>query len=114
MAEIEQQPLKKRKIYDAFLSDSSQSQTLTLTHASPPPQDDLATKRRNRDEVRNLHALYRRIKYCVDRQDTQIHQTYISLIDASKGRVLLIFITNCCVVSFWSVDFDKELVGYFT
>ncbi|CAM8881127.1 unnamed protein product [Rhodiola kirilowii] len=91
MAEIEQ-PLKKRKIYNAILSEPSQSETLDQPPPQTPPpqplsQEDLERKRRNRDEVRNVHEAYRRIKYCVDHQDAlpQLEQAYRSLIAASKG-----------------------------
>uniref|UniRef100_A0A7N0U9M8 Spen paralogue and orthologue SPOC C-terminal domain-containing protein n=1 Tax=Kalanchoe fedtschenkoi TaxID=63787 RepID=A0A7N0U9M8_KALFE len=82
-----EQPLKKRKIFDAFLSEPPQSET--LAQAAPPPplsQEDLAKRRRNREEVRNVHDVYRRIKYCIDHKDLpQLHQSYLSLITAAKG-----------------------------
>ncbi|XP_058080853.1 uncharacterized protein LOC131229017 isoform X2 [Magnolia sinica] len=79
-----EQPLKKRKLYESLQEQSYPSPPLT-----PPSQEEILRKRRNREEIRGLYDCYRRIRFCISQKDARLmpdfEQAYLSLITASRG-----------------------------
>ncbi|CAL5418060.1 unnamed protein product [Camellia sinensis] len=67
----EQQPLKKRKLYEPPVSE--------------PAQEEILRRRRNREEIRSLYDTYKRIKFSISQKDAHLDQPYLSLITASRG-----------------------------
>ncbi|KAL1315539.1 uncharacterized protein [Arachis hypogaea] len=103
-----EQPLKKRKHYDTLPesppppppseevppppSPPQSPQTLPRPPTPPPPplsQDEVVTKRRNKDEVRTVFECYRRIKLFLSKKESafihDIEQSFFALINASRG-----------------------------
>ncbi|KAK8964554.1 hypothetical protein KSP40_PGU019155 [Platanthera guangdongensis] len=82
----EQQPVKKRKLYE---SPKDPTATQRPTAAFPLSPEDILRRRRNKEEIRNLYECYKRIKFCVFRKDPRLmadlEQAYLSLITASRG-----------------------------
>lgn len=94
-----EQPLKKRKLYEAQSEPEpdptpppqtlSQAQNDVVT-APPLSQEEILKKRRNREEIRSVYDCYKRIKFCLSQQKDSLHrpdleQAYLSLITASRG-----------------------------
>ncbi|XP_057422922.1 uncharacterized protein LOC130716901 isoform X2 [Lotus japonicus] len=109
MASLEQPP-KKRKLYDSLPESpppppplphepSTPPSPQTLPHSPPPPpppstpplsQDEILAKRRNKDEIRTVYEVYKRIKFCLLRKDgpsaiPDLEQGYLALITSSRG-----------------------------
>ncbi|KAG0463542.1 hypothetical protein HPP92_019611 [Vanilla planifolia] len=83
----EQQPVKKRKLYES--TTEARSATWTAVASVTLSQDEIARRRRNKGEIRSLYECYKRIKFCVSRNDPRLmsdfEQAYLSLITASRG-----------------------------
>ncbi|RYR06153.1 hypothetical protein Ahy_B06g085941 isoform D [Arachis hypogaea] len=106
-----EQPLKKRKHYDTLPesppppppseevppppSPPQSPQTLPRPPTPPPPplsQDEVVTKRRNKDEVRTVFECYRRIKLFLSKKESafihDIEQSFFALINASRVLIM--------------------------
>ncbi|KAL6013103.1 hypothetical protein ACLOJK_003594 [Asimina triloba] len=79
-----EQPLKKRKLYESLPEQSLPSPPLT-----PPSQEEILRKRRNKEEIRGVYDCYRRIRFCISHKDARLmpdfEQAYLALITASRG-----------------------------
>lgn len=93
-----EQPLKKRKLYD--LPPESPKpvegpQSDVVPPQTPPPlsQDEIQSRRRNKDEIRSVYECYRRLKACIAQKDArrlpELEQAYLSLITASRGFIFI-------------------------
>nr|GMC50501.1 uncharacterized protein LOC109149712 isoform X1 [Ipomoea batatas] len=95
-----EQPLKKRKLYEQLKEPSppappSPQPLLPPPQPAPPPtppqisQDEVALRRRNQEEIRNVYECYNRIKFCIAQKDTRLkpdlERAYIALVTASTG-----------------------------
>ncbi|XP_061355687.1 uncharacterized protein LOC133300193 isoform X2 [Gastrolobium bilobum] len=98
-----EQPLKKRKHYEALsesppspppqppVSEASPPSPQTLPTPPTPPlsQDEILAKRRNKDEIRSVYEGYKRIKFCLFKKDGpfmfELEQSYLALITSSRG-----------------------------
>nr|CAD1829953.1 unnamed protein product [Ananas comosus var. bracteatus] len=85
MASAAEPPPKKRRIFDATADPPPQPPP----PPPPPSQEEILRKRRNKEEIRSLFELYRRIQLCVAKKDRtlmpDLEQAYLSLITASRG-----------------------------
>ncbi|CAH8263338.1 unnamed protein product [Arabidopsis lyrata] len=57
---------------------------------SPPSQEEIQTRSRNREEIRRVHDCYKRLKSSIGQRDgggcsANLEQAYRSLISASRG-----------------------------
>ncbi|AAF24949.1 T22C5.20 [Arabidopsis thaliana] len=99
-----EQPIKKRRLYESIpeshpppppqLESQSPSTVVSSFPApvtpSPPSQEEIQTRSRNREEIRRVHDCYKRLKSCVAQRDgggrsANLEQAYRSLISASRG-----------------------------
>ncbi|KAK2985621.1 hypothetical protein RJ640_006884 [Escallonia rubra] len=92
-----EQPLKKRKLHEQPAPPPPPSPPQAPPPEPPPepPQtpplspEEFHRRRRNKEEIRNLHECYKRIKFCVSQKDARLmpdlEQAYLSLITASRG-----------------------------
>lgn len=94
-----EQPLKKRKLYDAAAAVDCVQKVVT----APSPlysQDEIMRRRRNRDEIKCLYECYRRIRFYVSQKDCRLmpdfEQAYLSLIKASRGKRISFFSLFFC------------------
>ncbi|KAG7585692.1 hypothetical protein ISN45_Aa02g010380 [Arabidopsis thaliana x Arabidopsis arenosa] len=60
---------------------------------SPPSQEEIQTRSKNREEIRRVHDCYKRLKSCIGQRDgggrsANLEQAYRSLISASRGQAL--------------------------
>ncbi|KAL4181574.1 hypothetical protein AMTRI_Chr12g271830 [Amborella trichopoda] len=83
MAALEQQPPKKRKLYEQLpIEPVSQS-------SAPLTQEEILRKRRNKQEIISIYESYSRIRYCLSQKDfhllPEFEQAFLSLIKASRG-----------------------------
>ncbi|PIN03126.1 hypothetical protein CDL12_24344 [Handroanthus impetiginosus] len=104
MATPEQQPLKKRKLYDPPPPSSPPQQPpqppppppeepppQPPQPPTPPPlsQEEILRRRKNQEEIRNVFECYKRIKFCIDQKDkrfiSELEEAYHSLINAAGG-----------------------------
>jgi len=104
-----EQPIKKRRLYESIpeshpppppqLESQSPSTVVSSFPApvtpSPPSQEEIQTRSRNREEIRRVHDCYKRLKSCVAQRDgggrsANLEQAYRSLISASRGLFSLI------------------------
>ncbi|CAN6458758.1 unnamed protein product [Victoria cruziana] len=106
-----EQPLKKRKLYDAAATVDCVQRVVT----APSPlysQDEIMRRRRNRDEIKCLYECYRRIRFYVSQKDCRLmpdfEQAYLSLIKASRAKYCqsapFMLITNSLDVQVISKD----------
>lgn len=127
MAASEQQPLKKRRLYEPSPPPPPPPPPPAdeeLQPASPPPGrpnrpdgpappatpsppeevslEEVISKRRNRGEIRSVYESYKRIRSCVSteegRRSPELEQAYLSLISASKGEPLPFLMEFCGLV----------------
>ncbi|KAJ4837006.1 hypothetical protein Tsubulata_045183 [Turnera subulata] len=97
-----EQPLKKRKLYEAQPgslpsqppppgTSPQQESTVIPPPPTPPPlsQEQILARRRNRDEIKSVYDAYRRLKFCISQKEGRhmpdLEQAYLSLIAASRG-----------------------------
>ncbi|KAI5354344.1 hypothetical protein L3X38_007239 [Prunus dulcis] len=98
-----EQPPKKRKLYEAQPEPPSSPPLSQPPPPPPPPQtlapapsvgapqsnEEILNKRRHRDEIRSVYECYKRIKFCLSKNDSaltpELEQAYLSLITASRG-----------------------------
>ncbi|KAK2452625.1 nucleic acid binding protein [Trifolium repens] len=82
------QPMKKRKLHDSPLPETTTPflQTLSTPTLS---QDEILAKRRNKDAIRNVYEVYRRIKRCLLQKQApstpDLDQSFLALIASSRG-----------------------------
>ncbi|CAE6238410.1 unnamed protein product [Arabidopsis arenosa] len=98
-----EQPIKKRRLYESIPESQpppppqpeSQSPSTVVSSfpapvtPSPPSQEEIQTRSRNREEIRRVHDCYKRLKSCIGQRDggrrsANLEQAYRSLISASK------------------------------
>ncbi|KAK3029799.1 hypothetical protein RJ639_038241 [Escallonia herrerae] len=96
-----EQPLKKRKLHEPPAPPPPPSPPQAPPPEPPPepPQtpplspEEFHRRQRNREEIRNLHECYKRIKFCVSQKDARLmpdlEQAYLSLITASRASLVL-------------------------
>ncbi|GER37518.1 nucleic acid binding [Striga asiatica] len=107
-----EQPLKKRKLYDAPPQPPPPQSPPPPPPPSPPPppppqepppqppepstppplsQEEILRRRRCQEEIRNVFKWYKRIKFCIDKKDKcftpELEEAYLSLITAAGGSV---------------------------
>ncbi|KDP41631.1 hypothetical protein JCGZ_16038 [Jatropha curcas] len=93
-----EQPLKKRKLYETRPEtpppekppETSAHSTLAPPPTPPPlSQEEILARRRNRDEIKNVYDIYKRLKFCVAQKEGRhmpdLEQSYLSLVTASRG-----------------------------
>lgn len=103
------QPLKKRKLYelppespprtpppnsseDGSAAAPRSPAPACPTPASPqtPSRDEIATKRKNREEVRLVYESYKKLRFCVSQKEArpmpELEEAYLSLVTASQGQ----------------------------
>ncbi|CAN6583112.1 unnamed protein product [Malus baccata var. baccata] len=97
-----EQPPKKRKLHESqpelppsppLLQPPPPLQTLAPPRSVGAPQslsqEEIMKKRRYRDEIRSVYDCYKRIKFCLSKNDSaltpELEQAYLSLITASRG-----------------------------
>ncbi|GAU27330.1 hypothetical protein TSUD_05560 [Trifolium subterraneum] len=83
------QPMKKRKLHDSPLPETTAPFLQTLPTPPPLSQDQILAKRRNKDAIRNVHEVYKRIKRCLNQKQTpstpDLDQSFLALIASSRG-----------------------------
>ncbi|CAN8313428.1 unnamed protein product [Cochlearia groenlandica] len=99
-----EQPIKKRRLYESIPESqppppppqlqsphaSSPASSFPAPATPPPPSDEeIQTRRRNREEIGRVHECYKRLKSCIGHRDSvrsaNLEQAYRSLISASRG-----------------------------
>ncbi|XP_065880709.1 uncharacterized protein [Euphorbia lathyris] len=96
-----EQPLKKRRLFETLSETPPPEQSPDIPAesrssvppppATPPPlsQDEILSRRRNRDEIKSVYDIYKRLKFSISqkggRHIPDVEQAYLSLISASKG-----------------------------
>ncbi|WCJ35543.1 nucleic acid binding [Euphorbia peplus] len=94
-------PLKKRRLFEPqsgtpMLEQSPDIPADSRASAPPPPatppplsQDEIVARRRNKDEIRNVYDIYKRLKFSISQKERRhlpdVEHDYLSLISASKG-----------------------------
>lgn len=119
-----EQPLKKRRLYEPPPESPppeppqvqspvkvAQAESSTVALPQTPPQlsnDEVIARRRNRDEIRSVYDMYKRLKLIVSQKDkrhvAELEQIYYSLIAAARGNDVIEFLNffnviNCCLDS---------------
>lgn len=119
-----EQPIKKRRLYESIPESQPQPPLPQLESPSPstlkssfpapvtpspPSQEEIQTRSRNREEIRRVHDCYKRLKSCIGQRDgggrsANLEQAYRSLISASKGFyflpfLILFFVLFCTIPS---------------
>jgi hypothetical protein len=88
------QPMKKRKLHDSPLPETTTPflQTLSTPTLS---QDEILAKRRNKDAIRNVYEVYRRFKRCLLQKQApstpDLDQSFLALIASSRGNTFFCF-----------------------
>ncbi|XP_039069866.1 uncharacterized protein LOC120216564, partial [Hibiscus syriacus] len=90
-----EQPLKKRRLFDPPPETVSQPETYVALPTTPTPlsQEEILSRRRNRDEIRRVYENYKRIKSWISlkgkdaRYMPELEQAYLALISVSRGCI---------------------------
>ncbi|XP_039023960.1 uncharacterized protein LOC120156772 isoform X2 [Hibiscus syriacus] len=106
-----EQPLKKRRLFDPPPETVSLPETYVALPNTPPPlsQEEILSRRKNRDEIRSVYENYKRIKSCISlkgkdaRYMPELEQSYLALISVSRG---------CLSVQRFVADFVPRYASY--